>query len=208
MRIATIDVGTNTALLLVARCTARELEVLYEGNGGGGAFTFGLLTDFRGVLFEGTSRLLEVADRRQELQEFLEAGAWEEAFELLAGILWTTVLVVVLLALGLVGWAAGALPLPLAAPLPGPAGFTALRAPSATWLEITNSLGNRSVPASRRETSHWRVSSSPRMSRMAVTNDLKAPYVGAQPIVPLSASVSGMSWTVSGMSSSLNWLVL
>jgi thymidine kinase len=37
-------------------------------------FAFGLLTDFRGVLFEGTSRFLEVADQRQELQ--VEARCW------------------------------------------------------------------------------------------------------------------------------------
>lgn len=35
---------------------------------------FGLLTDFRGRLFEGTARLLEVADQRQELQ--VEARCW------------------------------------------------------------------------------------------------------------------------------------
>lgn len=34
----------------------------------------GLLTDFRGRLFEGTARLLEVADERQELQ--VEARCW------------------------------------------------------------------------------------------------------------------------------------
>lgn len=37
-------------------------------------FAFGLLTDFRGRLFEGTARLLEVADHRQELQ--VEARCW------------------------------------------------------------------------------------------------------------------------------------
>ena len=37
-------------------------------------FAFGLLTDFRGVLFEGTARLLELADQRQELQ--VEARCW------------------------------------------------------------------------------------------------------------------------------------
>lgn len=37
-------------------------------------YAFGLLTDFRGVLFEGTTRLLEVADQRQELQ--VEARCW------------------------------------------------------------------------------------------------------------------------------------
>lgn len=37
-------------------------------------FAFGLLTDFRGVLFEGTTRLLEVADQRLELQ--VEARCW------------------------------------------------------------------------------------------------------------------------------------
>jgi thymidine kinase len=38
------------------------------------AYVFGLLTDFRGKLFEGTIRLLEVADVRQELQ--VEARCW------------------------------------------------------------------------------------------------------------------------------------
>jgi thymidine kinase len=37
-------------------------------------YAFGLLTDFRGLLFDGTRRLLEVADRRQELQ--VEARCW------------------------------------------------------------------------------------------------------------------------------------
>jgi thymidine kinase len=37
-------------------------------------FAFGLLTDFRGRLFEGTARLLELADQRQELQ--VEARCW------------------------------------------------------------------------------------------------------------------------------------
>jgi|SRR6056297_2920608 len=37
-------------------------------------FAFGLLSDFRGLLFDGTKRLLELADRRQELQ--VEARCW------------------------------------------------------------------------------------------------------------------------------------
>lgn len=37
-------------------------------------FAFGLITDFRGLLFEGTRRLLEVADERIELQ--VEARCW------------------------------------------------------------------------------------------------------------------------------------
>jgi thymidine kinase len=37
-------------------------------------FAFGLLTDFRGRLFPGTARLLEIADVRQELQ--VEARCW------------------------------------------------------------------------------------------------------------------------------------
>ena len=37
-------------------------------------YAFGLLTDFRGLLFDGTRRLLEVADHRQELQ--VEARCW------------------------------------------------------------------------------------------------------------------------------------
>jgi thymidine kinase len=37
-------------------------------------FAFGLITDFRGVLFEGTKRLLELADERLQLQ--VEARCW------------------------------------------------------------------------------------------------------------------------------------
>jgi thymidine kinase len=41
---------------------------------GADVYALGLLTDFRGVLFDGTARLLEVADERQELQ--VEARCW------------------------------------------------------------------------------------------------------------------------------------
>jgi len=37
-------------------------------------YTFGLITDFRGLLFEGTQRLLEIADKRVEMQ--VEARCW------------------------------------------------------------------------------------------------------------------------------------
>jgi thymidine kinase len=37
-------------------------------------FAFGLITDFRGILFEGTKRLLEVADERVPMQ--VEARCW------------------------------------------------------------------------------------------------------------------------------------
>jgi len=37
-------------------------------------FAFGLITDFRGELFEGTKRLLEVADERVPMQ--VEARCW------------------------------------------------------------------------------------------------------------------------------------
>lgn len=37
-------------------------------------YAFGLLTDFRGRLFEGTARFLELSDNRQELQ--VEARCW------------------------------------------------------------------------------------------------------------------------------------
>ncbi len=37
-------------------------------------YTFGLITDFRGELFEGTKRLLELADERVPLQ--VEARCW------------------------------------------------------------------------------------------------------------------------------------
>jgi thymidine kinase len=37
-------------------------------------FAFGLITDFRGVLFEGTKRLLEIADERVPMQ--VEARCW------------------------------------------------------------------------------------------------------------------------------------
>jgi len=41
---------------------------------GADVHALGLLTDFRGILFDGTARLLEVADERQELQ--VEARCW------------------------------------------------------------------------------------------------------------------------------------
>ena len=37
-------------------------------------FAFGLITDFRGLLFEGTKRMLEIADQRVEMQ--VEARCW------------------------------------------------------------------------------------------------------------------------------------
>jgi thymidine kinase len=37
-------------------------------------FAFGLITDFRGLLFDGTRRLLEIADQRIEMQ--VEARCW------------------------------------------------------------------------------------------------------------------------------------
>ena len=37
-------------------------------------FAFGLITDFRGQLFEGTKRLLEIADERVPMQ--VEARCW------------------------------------------------------------------------------------------------------------------------------------
>ncbi len=37
-------------------------------------YAFGLITDFRGLLFPGTKRLLEIADERSELQ--VEARCW------------------------------------------------------------------------------------------------------------------------------------
>lgn len=37
-------------------------------------YAFGLITDFRGQLFEGTKRLLEVADHREQMQ--VEARCW------------------------------------------------------------------------------------------------------------------------------------
>ena len=37
-------------------------------------FAFGLITDFRGLLFEGTKRLLEISDQRIEMQ--VEARCW------------------------------------------------------------------------------------------------------------------------------------
>jgi thymidine kinase len=41
---------------------------------GADVFAFGLITDFRGLLFEGTARLLELADERVSLQ--VEARCW------------------------------------------------------------------------------------------------------------------------------------
>ena len=37
-------------------------------------YAFGLITDFRGILFDGTKRLLEIADQRTEMQ--VEARCW------------------------------------------------------------------------------------------------------------------------------------
>jgi thymidine kinase len=37
-------------------------------------YAFGLITDFRGLLFDGTKRLLEIADQRTEMQ--VEARCW------------------------------------------------------------------------------------------------------------------------------------
>ena len=37
-------------------------------------FAFGLITDFRGLLFDGTKRLLEIADERVPMQ--VEARCW------------------------------------------------------------------------------------------------------------------------------------
>lgn len=37
-------------------------------------FAFGLITDFKGLLFEGTKRMLEIADQRIEMQ--VEARCW------------------------------------------------------------------------------------------------------------------------------------
>ncbi len=37
-------------------------------------YAFGLITDFRGLLFEGTKRMLEIADERMALQ--VEARCW------------------------------------------------------------------------------------------------------------------------------------
>jgi len=37
-------------------------------------YAFGLITDFRGILFDGTKRLLEIADQRTEMQG--EARCW------------------------------------------------------------------------------------------------------------------------------------
>jgi thymidine kinase len=37
-------------------------------------YAFGLITDFRGLLFEGTKRMLELADQRNEMQ--VEARCW------------------------------------------------------------------------------------------------------------------------------------
>jgi thymidine kinase len=41
---------------------------------GADVYAFGLITDFRGILFEGTRRLLEIADERVQLQ--VEARCW------------------------------------------------------------------------------------------------------------------------------------
>jgi thymidine kinase len=41
---------------------------------GADVYAFGLITDFRGLLFDGTKRLLEIADERVQLQ--VEARCW------------------------------------------------------------------------------------------------------------------------------------
>src|SRR5262249_7979769 len=41
---------------------------------GADVYAFGLITDFRGVLFDGTKRLLEIADERVPIQ--VEARCW------------------------------------------------------------------------------------------------------------------------------------
>ena len=55
----------------VAQCDqlARVVDEL-----GVDVFAFGLITDFRGLLFEGTKRMLEIADERVALQ--VEARCW------------------------------------------------------------------------------------------------------------------------------------
>ncbi len=55
----------------VAQCDQLALAVDELGID---VFAFGLITDFRGVLFEGTRRLLEVADERVAMQ--VEARCW------------------------------------------------------------------------------------------------------------------------------------
>ncbi len=56
--------------------TALQIEQLARvvDELGATVHTFGLLTDFRGRLFEGSARLMELADERQELQ--VEARCW------------------------------------------------------------------------------------------------------------------------------------
>ena len=41
---------------------------------GADVYAFGLITDFRGLLFDGTRRMLEIADQRTEMQ--VEARCW------------------------------------------------------------------------------------------------------------------------------------
>lgn len=50
-----------------------ELSVVVDDLGID-VFAFGLITDFRGLLFEGTKRMLEIADQRIEMQ--VEARCW------------------------------------------------------------------------------------------------------------------------------------
>ena len=59
------------AVLQPAQCDQLSLIV---DDLGIDVFAFGLITDFRGFLFEGTKRLLEVADERVAMQ--VEARCW------------------------------------------------------------------------------------------------------------------------------------
>jgi thymidine kinase len=50
-----------------------ELSVVVDDLGVD-VYAFGLITDFKGLLFEGTKRMLEIADQRTEMQ--VEARCW------------------------------------------------------------------------------------------------------------------------------------
>ncbi|NBY58408.1 MAG: thymidine kinase, partial [Actinobacteria bacterium] len=50
-----------------------ELSVVVDDLGID-VYAFGLITDFKGLLFEGTKRMLEIADQRVEMQ--VEARCW------------------------------------------------------------------------------------------------------------------------------------
>ncbi|NCX78336.1 MAG: thymidine kinase [Actinobacteria bacterium] len=59
-----VDIGSTPSIVALAR-QHMPLDFIYA---------FGLITDFKGLLFDGTKRMLEIADQRIEMQ--VEARCW------------------------------------------------------------------------------------------------------------------------------------